>query len=193
MDKSSEAQFLDCCALSRQEMKKLAGGTAEERKKVLRSIRSVTPQMVLRKQPMKWWEELSVVLFLAFVIPNAAITIPATTFLIGKFYLDDVLLAFEVLAIILIPLTILPQSFQPESLHSWMAHQVVRYFSFRFIMEHPPPSLEEKHSTPRILVAPPHGVFPYGNLLSMIVHPSMTGYCFHGLAATLAVVLPLHR
>jgi Diacylglycerol acyltransferase len=47
---------------------------------------------------------------------------------------------------------------------------------------------------PQILVAPPHGVFPYGNLLSMMAWPCYTqGHCFQGLAASAAVTVPIFK
>jgi 1-acyl-sn-glycerol-3-phosphate acyltransferase len=42
-------------------------------------------------------------------------------------------------------------------------------------------------------VAPPHGVFPYGNLLAKLVWPSLTGHHFHGLAASAALTVPIFK
>jgi Diacylglycerol acyltransferase len=50
------------------------------------------------------------------------------------------------------------------------------------------------HGRPQILVAPPHGVFPYGGLLSMMAWPCYTnGHGFRSLAASAAVNLPIFK
>jgi 2-acylglycerol O-acyltransferase 2 len=77
-----------------------------------------------------------------------------------------------------------------------------KYFSFRFISEDRPPvppsaadgnkeGQEEYH--PRIMCAPPHGVFPYGNILAMLVWPSMFGHTFRGLASSAALRPPIFK
>jgi hypothetical protein len=58
------------------------------------------------------------------------------------------------------------------------------------VEETPPPQPLEH---PRINVAPPHGVFPYGNILSMIIYPSLVGYPFRGLAASSALRVPVFK
>lgn len=46
---------------------------------------------------------------------------------------------------------------------------------------------------PQILVAPPHGVFPYGNILAMLVFPSVAGHHFWGLASNAPLRVPIFR
>ena len=46
---------------------------------------------------------------------------------------------------------------------------------------------------PQILVAPPHGVFPYGNILAMIAWPCFAGHHFQGLAANSALRVPIFK
>ena len=46
---------------------------------------------------------------------------------------------------------------------------------------------------PYILVAPPHEVFPFGNIVTMIAFPSVMGFSFKGLAASAAIRLPIFR
>jgi len=41
--------------------------------------------------------------------------------------------------------------------------------------------------------APPHGVFPYGNILAMLLWPSLTGHHFLGLAANNAIRVPVFK
>jgi hypothetical protein len=43
---------------------------------------------------------------------------------------------------------------------------------------------------PCILVAPPHGFFPYGNILTMIVFPCIFGFNMRGIAASMALRVP---
>ena len=194
----AEPQFCDFCSLSREEMKSLAEGTAEDRRKALTVPAStVKPEQVLVVLPMPFWEECVVALFLAYGVPNGVFTIPFTTFLIGKFAIGNVAVAFKALGILLLPLAILPQSFVPSSLQSWLAHRVIRYFNYRFLFEERPPSQKlgdgPKENRPQILVAPPHGVFPYGNILTMLIWPSMTGHHFLGLAANSALRVPVFK
>jgi hypothetical protein len=47
--------------------------------------------------------------------------------------------------------------------------------------------------TRSILVAPPHGVFPFGNIITMLGFPSVMGYSFNGIAASAALRTPVFR
>jgi len=155
-----EPHFLSACSMSRDELLKLSSGTSEERFNGTIPLSQVNKEDVLKVQPISFWNQLSCILFLGVGVPNGVMTIPLSTFLIGKFVVGDVAKSFQVLGILLLPLVILPQSFVPSTLQSSMALQIMKYFSFRFITEERPPSMtpdEPKHR-PRILVAPPHGV-----------------------------------
>lgn len=187
--------YLDFCSLSDAEIRKLANGTAKDRADATSTAKGLTSKQVLTKVEMSLWEEIVTMLFLAFGVPNGVFTIPGVTFLVGKFLVGNVKLAFTVLAIILLPLAILPQSFKPSVLQSWMAIRVAKYFSFRFIFEDRPPckNLDDPNYRPRIMVAPPHGVFPYGNLLAMVVWPAVSGSYFRGLAASSALRPPIFK
>jgi 1-acyl-sn-glycerol-3-phosphate acyltransferase len=203
--KKNAAMYLDFCSLSRDEMIRLSKGTIEDRNKSLVPSSKVTSRDVLRHAPMTLFEETITMLFLMLGVPNGVFSIPIITFLIGKFILGSVSGAFIVLGILLVPLAILPQSFVPDRLHSWMAVQVIRYFSFRLVSTESPSPIqqgieEEKDATtkgrprrPQILVAPPHGVFPYGNLLAMIAWPTFAGHHFFGLAANAALRVPIFK
>jgi hypothetical protein len=145
---------------------------------------------------MGFFEELACVLFLSFGVPNGVFTIPTVVFLIGKFVAGDVKLTFAIFgAIVLLPLTILPQPFVPSMLQSWMAVQIVKYFSFRFVFEERPPvrNVADPNYHPRIMVAPPHGVFPYGNILAMLIWPSLCGDTFRGIASSAALRPPIFK
>jgi hypothetical protein len=96
---------------------------------------------------------------------------------------------------------------------------MVRYFSFKVVFD----GLFLPSGRPSILVAPPHGnphpysnpssysspsaiitstaphnscpvgVFPYGNLLTMLAFPSLFGFPFTGVAASAALTTPIFR
>lgn len=155
--------FLDFSGLSLGEKIALSK-SPEKRLEASIPIGKVTKEQVLKVEPMEWWEETICVLFLAFGVPNGAITVPFVTALLGYFVLGSITRAFAYLLLGLLPLAILPQSFVPATLHSELAHLIAKYFSFRFayedhIMTHDP-SEDNPNKRPQILVAPPHGVFP---------------------------------
>lgn len=203
--KKVNADFVDYCGLSATQIRKMADGTDKDRQEPCRKIDTVTKEDILKVQPMAWWEELLTVLFLAFVVPNGVFTVPPLVFLLGKFVVGNVPKTFAVFGLMLLPLAILPQPYKPKTLQSWIAIQVCRYFSFRFIYEEQPmavptPGSQKEDSDdntdqyhPRIMVAPPHGVFPYGNILSMLVFPSMFGQSFRGLASSAALRPPVFK
>ena len=139
---------------------------------------------------MNFLAHVCVVLFLAIGVPNGVFTIPLLTALIGKFVLGSIGTAFKGLGLIMLPLVLLPQPFVRSRLQSWLALQVANYFSCRFISEELPP---EDRTRPQILIAPPHGVFPYGNILAMIAYPIYSGSNFMGLASSAALRPPVFR
>lgn len=195
------AGYLNFCSLPRKEMVRLAAGTPEDRKKAAIPVSQVKASDILRQEPMTFGEHLATILFLMLGVPNGVFTIPLATFLIGRFVVGDVGTAFKVLGLLMLPLAIMPQTFVRSRLHSWMAIQVIKYFSFRIISEEDPKQLKSHNGDgggdgegrPQILVAPPHGVFPYGNLLAMIAWPSYSGHHFQGLAANSALRVPVFK
>jgi hypothetical protein len=191
-----EGQFFDYCSLSIEEIRRLANGTVKDRDVSTTSVSLVTSEQVLTKQKLGFFEELACVLFLSFGVPNGIFTIPTVVFLIGKFVVGDLKLTFAIFgAIVLLPLTILPQPFVPSMLQSWMAVLIVKYFSFRFVFEERPPLRNDADPNyhPRIMVAPPHGVFPYGNILAMLIWPSLCGDTFRGIASSAALRPPIFK
>ena len=197
---NGEAVFLNFCSLPREDIVRLAQGTSADRNAILIPVSKITKDDVLRKEPMTLFEEIVTMIFLMIGVPNGAFSIPILTFLVGRFIIGSVSTAFIILAMILLPLIILPQPFIKSSLHSWIAIQVSKYFSFRFVSVEPPlprdSQVTDKDSPlcrPQILVAPPHGVFPYGNLLAMIGWPTYTGHHFLGLAANAALRTPVFK
>lgn len=190
-----EPLFIDYCSFSGDEARKLADGTNEDRANACIPISKVTKEMVLTQTKMSFMEELSIVLFLAFGVPNCVFTVPTITYLIGRFVVGNVSLAFSVVGALLLPLALMPQPFVPSVVHSWIATRAIHYFSYRFVFEDRPPKkdLKDPNYRPRIMVAPPHGVFPYGNLLAMVAWPSLCGSHFRGLAASSALRPPIFK
>jgi len=189
-----KATFLDVCSLSDSQIRFLAKEeSVQERIEVCVTADKATTEQITATAPMSWWEEVITIAFLAFGVPNGIFTLPPVTFLFGKYVLGSVSTAFQGLALILLPLAILPQPFTPSVLQSWMACRVVRYFSFRFILEERPKHPSSADYRPWIMVAPPHGVFPYGNLLAMLVWPVLSGSYFRGLAASSALRPPIFK
>lgn len=191
----SGAEFFDYCSLSVDQIRKMANGTDDDRQKMVIPVSKVDKKDVLKIEKMSVWAEAICVLFLAFVVPLGVFSLPPTVALIGKFIIGDVKFTFKVFGIMLLPLAILPQAYVPSTLQSWLAIQLCKYFSCRFLYEerppHPEPQNEKYH--PAVMVAPPHGVFPYGNLLSMIVFPALFGHPFRGLASSAALRPPIFK
>lgn len=186
--KDTNVEFLDYCALSQDEMKTLAEGSDKDRRAATRPLSSVTTKDVTKIEPMPLFNQIVTILFLSFGVPNGVFTIPAVLWILGKFVFQNVKFTFQIAGILLLPLVVLPQSFIPSMLQSWMAMNVVKYFSFRFIHE-----TRIDSSQVYIFVAPPHGVFPYGNVLSMLVFPASMGFPFKGLAASSALRVPIFK
>lgn len=192
----AKADFLDACALSQAELQAMAGGSRDGRIHATRKVSSISKADVTRVQPLTFWQQAASVVFLGLGVPNGVFTIPMVTFGIGRL-IGNVSGAFQILGVLLVPLIVVPQPFVRSTLQSWMAVSILKYFSFRFIFEERPPtqSLKTTSSSPRpqILVAPPHGVFPYGNCLAMLVWPLLTGHHFVGLAANSALRVPVFK
>lgn len=192
---SAEAEFVDYCSMSVEKTRKLAMGTNQDRQEIFIPLSKVDKKDVLKIESMSIWGEALCVFFLAFVVPTGVFTLPPTVALIGKFIVGDVKLTFMVFGLLMLPLAILPQAFNPSTLQSFLAVQICKYFSFRFIMEQRPSHPEENNDKyrPTIMVAPPHGVFPYGNILSMLGFPSLFGQTFRGLASSAALRPPIFK
>jgi hypothetical protein len=193
-DGDHKDRFFDFCSLNLDQKKALAAGTNLERNRSTVPLSSVKTEQVLKVEPMTLFEQIVCIIFLGLGVPNGVLTIPLVTTLIGYFVLGNIARAFQILFVLLLPLAIMPQTFVPAYLHSYMAHLIIKYFSFRFAYDERPLTQEESNTPhrPQILVAPPHGVFPYGNILSMLVWPSLSGHHFMGLAANAALrVFPI--
>lgn len=186
--KHKEAMFFDFSSLSQQEMIRLAQGSDKDRLNSQIPFSKITKEQVLRIEPLSLLQHIACIVFLAMGVPNGIFTIPALLCLIGYFFVGSIKTTFLAFFILLIPLILLPQPFLPSALQSWLAVAVSKYFSFRFISDE-----QLLPNRRRILVAPPHGVFPYGNILAMICWPSSFGFPFRGLAASSALRVPIFK
>mmetsp|Transcript_1988 Transcript_1988/g.2669 ORF Transcript_1988/g.2669 Transcript_1988/m.2669 type:complete len:401 (-) Transcript_1988:339-1541(-) len=185
--------FLDFCNKSPQDWKNLKDASTQKERMALnhfKKLQDVTSKDIQTKEPMTWLEEVVAILILAFGVPLGAFTWPPLIAAFGYFVVGNVLQTFQYFALfVLLPLTILPQPMM-ESLHySWCMKVVMKYFSVRVIQEEA--YSEEKR--PRIIVAPPHGIFPYASVLSLAVYPSLCGYNAYALATSAALATPIFK
>ena len=151
-----EAIFFDCCSWSQQQLTDLAKGNYEDRLKASTPVSKVTSEQILAQAPMTFAGNLAMTSVLTCGVPVGVFNIPIILYLVGRFVLGDVGLAFKGFGLfVFLPLYVLPQKFHPHLLQSWLSLQMLRYFSWRYVMEEFPDP-----NRPRILVGPPHGVFP---------------------------------
>ena len=180
-----EPMFTDFCGLSQQEMKRLANGSDKDRMLIQIPVSKITKEQVLRQEPLTPLQHMACVIFLALGVPNGIFTIPPLLCCIGTFWVGSIQTTFLAFFLIMLPLVVLPQAFVPSVLQSWLAVAVSKYFSFKFVSDE-----QLLPNQRRILVAPPHGVFPYGNILAMLCWPTIFGFPFRGLAASSALRVP---
>ncbi|CAB9511649.1 Diacylglycerol O-acyltransferase 2 [Seminavis robusta] len=184
-----EPILFDCSTFGHAKMVALANGTYQDRIKASMPASDVTPALALSQTPMTFWEDFVATAFSAFGVPVAVFNIPIALFVIGKFLVGNVALTFQLFGLfVILPLALMPQKFNPDSLQSWLALTMLKYYSWRLLLEEFP-----SPNRPRILVGPPHGVFPYGCLMTMICYPSTAGIFCRGLAARAAVVTPIFK
>eukprot|EP01032_Pedospumella_encystans_P019864 gene19864-22578_t len=186
---TTTAGFLDLTSFKFKEFSELAKMSGEDRAKAIKAKTQTTwtSNEFLSVTKMTFYEELVASLLFLFGVPGAVFSFPVVIGLLGIF-MGNMWHAAIIGALILIPLALAPTPFSRKTLSSWYALQILRYFSLKFVYEEP--ILENK---PYILVAPPHGVFPFGNIITMIAFPSLMGFEFKGLAASAALRLPIFR
>lgn len=187
--KESLPSFIDVSKFSYEKYQELAKMSESDREAALQKEEKhdFTIEEVTRVEPMTFLEELTAVLIFLFLCPGSVFSIPILACLLA-FLTGQYTITFTVFAAITILLTILPAPFQESALSSWWSLQVIRYFSYKGIYEE-----RLKNHKPYILVAPPHGVFPFGNIITMMAFPSLVGFSFRGLAASAAVTLPFFK
>lgn len=153
----------------------------------LSSINDIQSNEIQHIVSMKWYEELCVILLLLFGVPGSVLSIPIVILVTG-YFIGSFTIVIVISLVLLVPLAFIPSPFVEESLYSWISFQVLRYFSFKaFYVE------KLNDHVPRILVAPPHGLFPFGNILTMMAFPCVMGYSFYGLASSVALNTPIFK
>ena len=199
----AEPLYLRIADLSMQDMRRLAT-SAEDRSLATISASKVTSETVLRHSPLSLAEHAVAIAMLTFGVPNCVVSIPVVTFLAGKYILGNVALAFQALGIVALPLALWPLDFVPSRLQTWPAQVLFRYFSMSMIMEERPPTHcvgngtekdppQGQQHRPTIVAAYPHGVFPYGSMLTVMSWPLLTGHYMRGIAASAALRTPIVR
>lgn len=186
---SKEPKYLEVTNIDYETFQAMAKMSPEDRNAAIaaKTKSSWTKDEVLKKTKMTWMEEIVAVCTFCFGVPGAAFSVPAI--LLGAGILTgSIVRSFLIGMAVLAPLAFLPSPFQEKSLSSWWALQILRYFSFKVIYEE---QIQDKK--PYILVAPPHGVFPFGNIVTMMAFPSVYGFSFRGLAASAALTFPIFR
>lgn len=136
---------------------------------------------------LSWIEELTTILILLFALPGAIFSLPILTIIIGHF-ISNMMVAVMILCCFIFPLHFYPISFSEDFLYSWISYLLMKYFSFRVVVHN------DAYITKRklfIVACPPHGVFPFGNILALITFPFIFGFSLRGLAANSALHVPI--
>lgn len=164
---------------------------ASAREKLLlehsRPAKDVTVDEVKRIEPMSFKFE-AIATFVWFLIPGFGIAFPV---LVAALWALAGWPSAAIAVAAVAPLAIAPYTFRDENLRWDRYRALVKYFSFKgvYYKGHGPWT----KGKPYILVAPPHGVFPYGNLATMVAWPALTGHSFNGLAASAVFSAPVFR
>jgi 1-acyl-sn-glycerol-3-phosphate acyltransferase len=205
---NNDGVFINYCSLTQETMKlmcideKVRQSTFQPLSEIFQETSNTKKIVTQQLQEMTIIEEMIAIIVLLFGPPNGIFSIPIVTILIGKycFHLTIVQSFYYLFIYLLLPLFILPQPYIPSTLTCYVSTCIIKYFSFRFI-SYDIPSISTTTSDkqkqvprrPQILVAPPHGVFPYGNILALLIWPSIFGINFYGLAANAALRVPIFK
>ena len=173
--------------LTFEEFRALAKVSQEVRSKRYMVDQYPGPGVAASKCDMQWWEELVVVMVLGFTVPGCVISVPLLLTVVGWLF-GNMRLVWGIGGLVITTLCFVPAPFREEALSSWLCYLILKYFSFKAVMDE-----VRVNNRPAIKVAPPHGVFPYGNLLTMAAYPSLYGFSFKGLAASAAVTIPIFK
>jgi len=136
---------------------------------------------------MSLLEELVPCLILLFGVPGCCFTIPVLVTVIG-YLLGSYTVAWTITFTILLLLTVIPVHLSHDVLRSWVSFQCLRYFSYKIVYE----EICQPNKA-YILVAPPHGVFAIGNLLSLLACPYVFGFSSRALGTSIALWIPIFR
>ena len=185
MDDNSNCYFADLTNLSYKDYYNCTKNTTHPRNPKLFKLSNLKSEDILKITKMSFIEELSAFLISLYGLPGCVVSVPITTALIG-YLTNSYRNCFILLGLLLIPLFIFKAKFSRTILTSWLSFQVLRYFSFKLIYEEIP-----EVGKKRIIIGPPHGVFPYCNIACMIAFPACFGYSIRGLAASSAMKTPI--
>jgi len=133
---------------------------------------------------MSFFQEDIVVLFL-LLIPVSMLWFPILAFALVIFRMYYSLLFLFVATVVL---RLVPVEYSPKIVRSKFNRILFRYFSFKCVYQS---QLDVNKNY--LLIAPPHGVFPYGNLLTVHGMHSLFGFDFRGLTTTVALFVPTLR
>lgn len=183
--------YLDIASIDAETLVALAKEVSEKERRrklekfLVKDLSTLKPEDVRNITPISWIEDIFACLVFALGIPGAAFTFPPLLIFLG--YAFGASFAYGGIALLLI-LAFLPTRFKESNLYSWASRTILRYFSFKVIF---PDFIPRGRRT--ILVAPPHGVFPFGNIVTMLAFPSIMGYPFRGIASSAALHAPVFR
>ncbi|CAM9095617.1 unnamed protein product, partial [Pylaiella littoralis] len=173
------------------------------RAKSARGLRDTDRNMVLRElsqelnpnigseEPMSMLQE-AFSMFLFFLFPGCMVWLPfalaGATWGVHR-YLPaggtlQLLFALGMGVLLLFPL-----HHWPAAMETWLTPHLFRYTSACSAWEVP---LDASRG-PYMMVAPPHGVMPVGNIITMLSFPLLWGFHFKGLTTDAAMRLPLMR
>lgn len=133
--------FLDVSALPYEDfhnLSEISPTKASPRKDILSQFTKDSKLLsiadVKRINKMTWFQEAVALFILVFGVPGFAISLPILLLTIG--YLSGSILRTFVIGVLLIaPLSFTPAPFIESSLSSWIAYQMVSYFSFKIMYE----------------------------------------------------------
>ena len=187
--KKPKVRFVDLASFSIDQMQMNHFSSAEERLEAISEVANDVPlERFKAVVPMSFRMQAIAALTFGLGVPGFGICGPLFLFFLYYCY------GFSAVAValsFLVPLAFLPYSFEDENLKLDRYRSLLQYFSFRGVyMDGHIPCVKDK---PYILVAPPHGVFPYGNLATMVAWPELMGFSFNGLAASAVFHTPVFR
>jgi len=131
---------------------------------------------------MPFYEEATVCIIWCLFLGTILYT---PIFLVWKLFTDTTTfywMSFSIFALQLV----LPTKFRPNLCKGYLAKLMLKYFSHRGIWKEQLPI-----DRPSIIVAPPHGLFPFGSLLAVLSVPRITGMYLRGLAADALLRIPI--
>jgi hypothetical protein len=191
MTLSNEHQhhIIDVCALTELE---LLDGSLEKRIERLRKVSTVVDVSTIKPGTLctpvsitVWEDAICILLFFSSV--GMLLWAPSLILILmfsGYFKLLTVLVCSAVFASFMLPRRCSPPVRLPRRIRLLLC----RYFSFQ-IIGYPFAPLEKNNGY--VFAGAPHGVFPFGDMLSLITTPSVSEWFLTGLGASAVLNFPL--